>query len=266
MIPYIAASEPGDSRKEISCAACPVCGFPTQYQEPELICSNPDCSGKVVQRLLATSRVFEVDSLAEATLKKVVEAHKVKNWYQILCLQKEDWLELPGFGDKSAEHIMEELEKSKKTAPETLLGALNIPGVGKNMAKVILRQIPLEALPATAEGVLQGIPGGGPAKAKAIRTWFEDPDNADLFTSLFAMMDFTSSTLEKGKTICFTGKMDKPRSFYEELAREKGYTPVSTVTKDLGLLVTTELDRASSKMTKAKSYGISIVTLDKFLE
>ena len=60
--------------------------------------------------------------------------------------------------------------------------------------------------------------------------------------------------------------MPNPRSYYEKLAENKGYHPINSVTKDLDILVTSEIDRKSSKINKAKRLNIKIITLDEFLK
>ena len=76
----------------------------------------------------------------------------------------------------------------------------------------------------------------------------------------------TDKKIIESKTICFTGKMPKKRSFYEKIAQEKGFTPVDTVTKDLTLLVVDDINSVSSKIKKAQTSGVQIVSLDKWLE
>ena len=67
-------------------------------------------------------------------------------------------------------------------------------------------------------------------------------------------------------TICFTGKMSAPRSELEAYARSKGYQPVPAVTKDLSLLVVPDEEQGdeSTKLVKARRYGIQIVTESQF--
>ena len=67
-------------------------------------------------------------------------------------------------------------------------------------------------------------------------------------------------------TICFTGKLPEQRSYYENLARKSGYEPVDAVTKELSLLVAADLSSASSKLDKAKSYGVKIQGLEDWLK
>jgi hypothetical protein len=59
--------------------------------------------------------------------------------------------------------------------------------------------------------------------------------------------------------------MPEKRSYYEQLARERGYEPTSTVNKDLTLLVAAAPDGGSSKLTKARKAGVKIVGLDEWL-
>ena len=67
-------------------------------------------------------------------------------------------------------------------------------------------------------------------------------------------------------TVCFTGKMPEKRSYYEELARTKGFQAVDSVSKELGLLVAADLNSGSSKLTKAAKLGIKVMALDEFLK
>ena len=67
-------------------------------------------------------------------------------------------------------------------------------------------------------------------------------------------------------TICFTGKMPEQRSYYENLARKSGYEPADAVTKELSLLVAADLSSASSKLDKARSYGVKTQSLEDWLK
>jgi len=264
VIPYVAGSTPGEEHGTIEIKKCPVCGAPVVYQEPEAVCTNEVCPGKLVQCLLATARVFEVDSLAERTIQKLVDAG-YGNWLDILNMTKEDWLQIPGFADVSAENMVKELKKSTNTTPEAVLASLNIRGVGKAMAKLILSKVSLYELPDTRSTTLQGIPGIGPERAKAVEQYFGLQTHRAYFRHLCEMLTIKYSAPMTEKTICFTGKMDQPRSYYEALAKEKGYTPVDSVTKSLTVLVTSDMASTSTKMKKAESLGIPVKSLDTWL-
>ncbi len=67
------------------------------------------------------------------------------------------------------------------------------------------------------------------------------------------------------QTVCFTGKMPEKRSVYEKLAELNGFKPVDTVTKNLKLLVTADVNSTSSKVKKAKNLGIEVLALEEWL-
>jgi NAD-dependent DNA ligase len=68
------------------------------------------------------------------------------------------------------------------------------------------------------------------------------------------------------KTICFTGKMDYKRSEMEKIAKERGYTPVDSVDKNLDVLVCADINSNSSKLQKARKYGVKILNVVDFLK
>ena len=75
----------------------------------------------------------------------------------------------------------------------------------------------------------------------------------------------TSVQNDKNQTVCFTGAMEQPRKYYEDIAREKHLTPVSSVTGNLTYLVVADINSTSSKTNKAKKYGIKIISVEDFL-
>ena len=77
-------------------------------------------------------------------------------------------------------------------------------------------------------------------------------------------MEFDKNSYELPK-ICFTGKMPQPRAYYEEIAKERGFQAVSTVTSDLEILVAKDINSGSSKIKKAKKAGVKILSLDEWL-
>jgi NAD-dependent DNA ligase len=114
------------------------------------------------------------------------------------------------------------------------------------------------------EKELLNIPGISLKRAISIRESIED--NTEYLRRITQIIQPKEEVSVKGKKICFTGKMEKPRKYYEQLALEHNYVPSDKVDKTLDLLVTTEMDRQSSKMMAAKKYGIKIIELNQWLE
>ena len=78
------------------------------------------------------------------------------------------------------------------------------------------------------------------------------------------LQKFQIPKTESRGTICFTGKVSKPRTEMETIAKEKGFTPVDSVSKGLTILVVGE--KAGSKLAKAQKLGIQIVSEKEFME
>jgi DNA ligase (NAD+) len=67
-------------------------------------------------------------------------------------------------------------------------------------------------------------------------------------------------------TICFTGKMPETRSYYENMASDRGYQPVDSVTKELSILVANDITSGSSKLAKATKQRVQLMQLDDWVK
>ncbi len=266
VIPYIVNSLPGENRESVLIKECPCCGSTLEQRGPELCCLNKDCFEVRLQNLLAAVRNIGIERLGEPTLRKMMQTLNIRTLRQIFELQIADIMKLESFKEKSAENLYKEIGKARKVTDFQLLASLNIPHVGLNVAKVILKTVPLDELRKADEENLANIAGVGPERAKAIRAVLdEQSDFIDEMLSAVEVIHSKQSGGENLPTVCFTGKMPEKRSFYEDLARSKGFEPVDTVSKELALLVAADLNGSGSKLTKAAKLGIKVVTLAEFL-
>lgn len=265
VIPYIVGSLPGDDRKSVIIDKCPCCQSTLEQRGPELCCVNKDCFEMRLQNLLAAVKNIGIERLGEPTLRKMMNTLQIRSLRDIFELSVRDIMRLENFKDKSAENLYLEIAKARKVTAYQVLAALNIPHVGINVAKVILKNLPLEKLRTADEETLSAIPGVGPERARAIRN--ELALQSDFIDELLDAVEIVSedNSGDHLPTVCFTGKMPEKRSFYEDLAKKKGFQAVDSVSKDLSLLVAADLASGSSKLTKAAKLGIRAITLDEFL-
>ena len=266
VIPYIVNSLPGENRVSVLIKECTCCGSTLEQRGPELCCLNKDCFEVRLQNLLAAVRNIGIERLGEPTLRKMMQTLNIRTLRQIFELQIADIMKLESFKEKSAENLYKEIGKARKVTDFQLLASLNIPHVGLNVAKVILKTVPLDELRKADEENLANIAGVGPERAKAIRAVLDEQSEfIDEMLSAVEVVHSKQSGNENLPTVCFTGKMPEKRSFYEELARSKGFEPVDTVSKELSLLVAADLSGSGSKLTKAAKLGIKVVALAEFL-
>ena len=266
VIPYITASEPGSSRSTALITHCPCCETELERRGPDLCCVNQSCKETLLQRLLAAVKSIGIDRLGEPNIRKMMETLQVKTLKDIFNLEKEDIMRLEGFKDKSATNLFNEIQKARDVNDYQVLTALNIPTVGKTVSKAILQEYTLSELRELDEEKLAMMNGVGPERAKAIER--------ELLTQSFFLDDLlncvnliqTKGQVSEAKpTICFTGKMPEKRSFYEKIAIERGYEPVSAIKSSLSILVALDPNGGSSKLKKAAKAGIKIMGLEDWL-
>lgn len=266
VIPYIVSREPGENRVNAMITNCPGCGSTLVRRGPELCCINPECFETNLQKLTAAVKNFGIEQLGEPTIRKMMLTLGVKKLSDIFKLTQSQLLKLDNFAEKSAANLYREIDTAKHVADYQFLAALNIPNIGLDIAKILLKYFKLEELSTLSEEELINVPGIGEKRAKAIIEVLHS--EAGEINELLATVDLsrTSQNNMPGRpTICFTGKMPEKRSFYENLAAEHGYEAVDSVSQSLSLLVTADLASNSSKTGKAKKLGIPIVELQEFL-
>ena len=266
VIPYIVSREPGEERINAMITNCPGCGSTLVRRGPELCCVNPECFETNLQKLTAAVKNFGIEQLGEPTIRKMMLSLGVKKLSDIFKLTQNQLLKLDNFAEKSAANLYREIDTAKHVADYQFLAALNIPNIGLDIAKILLKHFKLEELSTLSEDELLNVPGIGEKRAKAIVEILHS--EAQEINDLLATVEVSKTAQNSSTTrptICFTGKMPEKRSFYENLASEHGYEAVDSVSQSLSLLVTADISSNSSKTGKAKKLGIPIVELQEFL-
>lgn len=265
VIPFIASREAGAERRDPFISECPACRSILERRGPELCCPNKECPGARLQLLTAAIRNLGIERLGEPTVAKLITHCGVRNLRDIFGLTADDLLKIEGFAAKSAANLIGEIRKARTVDDFALIAALNIPGVGVNIAKMMLEKYPFEQLRTLPAETLAEIPGIGPERAAAVSAAMTER-SAELDELLGAVSLRNSEAAPAGqKTICFTGKMPEKRSWYEALAATRGYRAVDSVNSTLTLLVAADVNDQSSKLRNARKFGVQIVALDEFL-
>ncbi|OGV51333.1 MAG: hypothetical protein A2017_20160 [Lentisphaerae bacterium GWF2_44_16] len=267
VIPHIISSIPGKNRKSCVISNCLCCGAKLIQDGPELVCTNPECSEILLQRLLAAVKNIGIENLGEPNIRKMMKNLNVKNLRDIFELNVEKILKLEGFQLKSASNLYKEIQSARRVNDYQLLAAMNIYGIGKNVAKSILAEYTIAELRNLNKEQLSEINGIGPERAEALE--IELKSQSVFLDELLKCVELVQTKGGEGQnkpTICFTGKMPKQRSYYENLAVQQDYEPVDTVTSELSLLVTADISGESSKLNKAKSLGVRIISLDEWFQ
>ena len=253
---------------------CPICGTAIVHPEGEVAvrCPNRMCPARLKWRIryFASRDAMDIDHLGGQTIDKFIEAELVDSIADLYSLKMEDILKLEGFKDKSAQNLLDSIEKSKKQSLSRLIYGLGIRHVGKYASQLLASQYPsLDELAKAGAEELKEIHGLGEKTAEAIGTFFATEENIELIEKLKNIGIKTKETIKrkdlplKGKKFVFTGglqSMSRPDA--SELVKQKGGIVTSSIGKDLDYVIVGE--NPGSKYEKAKKLGITILSEDEF--
>lgn len=260
---------------------CPICGAETKdtftIDSHLLICSNPLCDGKLINKLdhFLGKKGLDIKGISSAILDKLIEWEWVNNFCDLfnLAARRSEWIKKPGFGVKSVDKILNTLEAGRTTTLQKFISAIGIPLIGKTASIDLLPYIKdykqFRYMVNTKYDFTK-IPGFGIEKSNAILNFnYEEADKvSELLTFVEEeQVEITSESLA-GQSICITGTLIrfKNRSELTDIIIKNGGKVVSSVSKNTTMLINNNLNSTSAKNKAAKTLGIPIITEEKFLE
>ena len=265
--------------------SCPICFGDTEVRTSdsgtqELYCSNPQCPGKLVNKLdhFCGKKGLDIKGLSKATLEKLIDWGWVSSISDICALGEvaDLWANKPGFGPKSVTKLIDSIWKARETTLAQYLSAISIPLIGKTYAQKLADFFETyeEFRSAVTDGfVFESIDGIGPEKADAI--WSFDYTEADnlvekgiiTFKAKESALENSGNSLE-GKTLVVTGKVHiwKNRDELSAAVTAAGGKVTSSVSSKTDYLVNNDINSTSSKNLKAKELGIPIITEEQLQE
>lgn len=268
---------PEESRPFEMPALCPECGDPVVRFEGEVAtrCINPECPAvrQETIRHFVSRNAMDIEGLGDERIAQLVAAGLLKDIPGLYRLERETLAALPGWGEKSADNLLASLAESRHRPLARLLFGLGIRMVGERTAKLLAQHFgSLAALAAASEEELQVVDEIGPKVAASVRAFFADPRQQRRLAALAAagvepppVERPTAASLPlAGKTVVLTGKLES-MSREEAAARLEalGARVAGSVSKKTSFVVAGE--DAGSKLDKAKSLGIEILSEAEFL-
>ncbi len=257
---------------------CPACGSKVIREEGEVAvrCINLDCPAQVVERIIhfASRDALNIEGLGEKNVELFYSKGLIRNFSDLFRLTKDDLLKLPRFADKSAENLINAIERSKQTTLARFLYALGILHVGEYAAKLLAKNFKtLESLYHVRMEQIMEVKQMGEKIAGSVSSFFSHPDNLKTLKTLQALgLRLTNPDLETeaeekkpldGLTFVITGTLARPRKEVEDLIESLGGHTASSISKSTGFLVVGE--DAGSKLQKATSLGVKTISYDELL-
>jgi DNA ligase (NAD+) len=254
---------------------CPVCGQPLQKFEGEVAirCINQGCPAIVLQSIthFASRKAMDIEGLGDQTVTALVGASLVEDYASIYELTVEQVAALERKGEKSAKKLIENIERSKTNELSRLIFALGIRFVGERAAKILAEHCQtIDALMNATAEELVGIHEIGPVVAESITAYFSVPANRERIEKMkrlgLAPTHIATVTGNRlaGKTIVVTGTLTRfSRDDIHKLIEREGGKASGSVSSKTSYLVAGEA--AGSKLEKARSLGVEVLTEDEFL-
>ncbi|MGA8874906.1 MAG: NAD-dependent DNA ligase LigA, partial [Candidatus Korobacteraceae bacterium] len=248
---------------------CPVCGGHVVRDEGEADhrCINANCPAKLREtiRHFASRGVLNIEGLGDSLVNQLVEAGMVKNVADLYELTEDQLMKLERMGKKSAQNILDEIEKSKTAPLERVIYGLGIRFVGERTAQFLAEHFgSIDALMKASEEELQEVNEIGPRVSAAIREFFDEPKNVALVERLKkAGLRFTGekkkrATTLAGKTFVLTGTLAHySRDEAKKLIEDAGGKVAGSVSKKTDYVVAGE--EAGSKLDKARELGVAVI-------
>lgn len=264
---------------------CPVCGGKTEIRQDNdakyLYCVNPECPAKKIKSFeLAASRdALNIDGMSEATLERFINEGFLKELKDLFGLSgyRNEIASLPGFGDKSAENLINAAEKARDTEMHRFLYALGINGIGLAGAKLICRHFNQDygkICEATLEELTE-IEKIGPILAENFTAYFADSEKRRQAEGLYSVLRFPEAVSDNGEPGKFTGltfvitgdvHIFKNRKEVQDLIERMGGKCAGSVSKNTAYLINNDIMSQSSKNKKAKELSVPIITEEEFIE
>ncbi len=196
----------------------------------------------------------------------LIEAGLVRRPSDLFTLEAGPLAELERMGEKSAQNLVEALERARDVPAGRFLYALGIRHVGERVAEVLGRAFPdLDRLATASTDELETVDEIGPTIARSVRLWLDDPENRAEFDRLRGVLRIASgpalehaqSTTLAGRTFVITGTLAEPRATWKARLEAAGAKVTDSVSKKTHFLLAGE--NAGSKLEKAHELGVRVV-------
>jgi DNA ligase (NAD+) len=253
---------------------CPVCGGDVVRLPGEAAhrCISLACPAQLKGSIkhFASKRAMDIDGLGIKLVDQLVDRGLVTDIADLYNLDHATLASLERMADKSAQNILDALEKSKTRALARFLYGLGIRHVGEHLSETLAQEFgSLEALSKATEPALMAINEVGPEVAQSVVSFFQDPKNIEtlkrLQTAGLSIQKPSVSGPEKleSKTFVFTGTLASvAREEARRLVESLGGRTASSVSKRVDYLVVGE--DPGSKLDRARELGIQILTEEEF--
>lgn len=278
IIPEVVASikHLENSKPYILPQTCPCCDSKAVRFEGESVlrCTNIECPAQLRRKIIhfASKGAMDIDGLGPAIVTQLIDNNLISSVADLYTLHVDNLITLERFGEKSAENLINAIEKSKNAPLDRVIFALGIPNIGQQAAKLLCDYYgSIESIMIASADEISRIDGFGTIMAQSVADAFSEGKAAELIKHLKELgvnMNYakkvSSDNRFAGKTFVLTGtlptmKRDEAKNLIESL----GGKVSGSVSKKTDMVVAGE--DAGSKLVKAHQLNIPVITETELL-
>ncbi len=258
---------------------CPACSEPTVRIEGEAAvkCINISCPAQIRRGIIhfVSRDAMNIDGLGESIITLLLNEKIIKDIADLYTIKKEDVVNLERMGEKSANNLINSIDKSKENDLWRLINGLGIKFVGVKGAKILASNLKsIDTIMKATATELVNLEEFGDTMANSVVEFFKEEKNVNVIEKLKAcgvntkVIENDNSNIEKvfdGMKIVLTGTLPTlKRNDAKEMIESRGGKATSSVSKSTSFVLAGE--EAGSKLTKANELGVKVIDEEQFIE
>lgn len=264
---------------------CPLCNgntiLKTEIDTSALYCSNANCGAKLIGKLIhfVSKESVNIDGLSKQTLQKLIDLKWIKEFKDIynLSIHKDEMMKIDGFGQKSVEKLLKNIEESKNISLDKFINSLSIPLIGSSVSKDIAKfcnydiDVFIKEIEENKASNFDNIDGIGQSMLDSINEWWNF--NKEEFMELLNEFKFIKENKDNNKGIDLTGQIFvitgslinyKNRDELASVIESLGGKVSGSVSSKTTYLINNDVLSTSGKNKKAKELNIPIISENDF--
>lgn len=275
VVKVVKSKRHGQERKFVMPDKCPACGEDVVKYENEVAvrCINFNCPAQIARGIIhfASRPCMDIEGMGSSTVYSLIDNQIIKNIADIYFIKKEQISDLERMGEKSSENLIKAINKSKENPLYRLIFGLGIRNIGEKASKALEKRFgDIDNIINASFEEISEIEDFGDVMAQSVVEFFKNSDNLVLIDRLKqAGVNTKSDNAENkdnrfsGKTFVLTGTLTQfTREQASKIIEDFGGKTASSVSKKTSYVLFGE--KAGSKLEKARSLGISVITEQQF--
>ena len=256
-------------------SVCPECQTKIFRSEGEAAwrCVNATCPAQLKERLkhFASRKAMDIDHMGPAVIEQLVESDRVKNFSDLYTLKQDEVAGLERLAEKSAQNLIDAIEKSKKAGLARLLFGLGVRHVGQRAASILAETFrSIKAIRETPYEDMESVMEIGPVIAESLKSFLDQKANVkdiEKLSSMGVVVEEKGSTRKEG---ALTGKQFVLTGTLLEFSRDEAKDKIELLGGRVTSSVSTKTDYvvagkdAGSKLAKAKKLKITVLEEKEF--